>query len=71
MRHGAPRIGRPRRDNTMVDQQPAEGEPGFVSHLKNSLSIASRGARGIGDLPKNCHLLPSTAILEPQNRYAR
>jgi hypothetical protein len=27
-------------------------------------------ARRRGDLPKNCHLLPSTAILEPQNRYA-
>ena len=24
-----------------------------------------------GALPKNCHLLPSTAILEPKNRYAR
>jgi hypothetical protein len=37
--------------------------------LKNPLSIASRGARRLGDLPKNCHLLPSTAILEQQNRY--
>jgi hypothetical protein len=63
MRDGAPRIGRPRRDNTMVDQGVVESEPGFVSQLKNSLSIALRGARGIGDLPKNCHLLPSTAIL--------
>ena len=35
--------------------------------------VVERIARGekIGDLPKNCHLLPSTAILEPQNRYAR
>ena len=63
MRDGAPRIGRPRRHNTMVDQQAVESEIGFVSHLKNSLSIASRGARRIGDLPKTCHLLPSTAIL--------
>ena len=55
----------------MVDQQAVESEPGFVSHLKNSLSIASRGARRMGDLPKNCHLLPSTAILEPQNCYLR
>jgi hypothetical protein len=70
MRDGAPRIGQPRRDNTMVDQQAVESEPGFVGHLKISFSIASRGARRIGALPKNCHLLPSTAILEPQNHYA-
>jgi hypothetical protein len=71
MRDGAPRIGRLRRDSTMVDQQAVESKLGFVSHLKNLLSIASRGARRLGDLPKNCHLLPSTGILEPQNRYAR
>ena len=71
MRYGAPRIGRLRRHNTMVDQQAVESEPGFVSRLKNSLSIASRGARRLGALPENCHLLPSAAILEPQNRYAR
>ena len=46
-----------------------ESELGFVSHLKNSSSNASRGARGPGALSKNCHLLPSTAIFEPQNRY--
>jgi hypothetical protein len=68
MRDGAPRIGRPRRHNTMVDSQAAQSELGFVSHLKNSLSIASRGARWIGALPKNCHLLPSTAIFQPQIR---
>ena len=28
-------------------------------------------AKRIGDLPKNCRLLPSAAILEPQNRYVR
>jgi hypothetical protein len=39
--------------------------------LKNPLSIASLGARWIGDLLKNCHLLPSTAISEPQNRFVR
>jgi hypothetical protein len=66
MRNGAPRIGGPRQDDTMVDQHAAASEPRFVSHLKNSLSFASRGARLLGDLPKNCHLLPSTAILEPQ-----
>ena len=70
MRDGVPRIGRPGRHNTMVDHHAVESKLGFVSHLKNSLSIASRGARGIGDLPKTCHLLPSTAILWPQNRYA-
>ena len=48
-----------------------ESELGLVSHPNNSLSIASRGARRLGDLPKNCHLLPSTAILHLQNRYSR
>jgi hypothetical protein len=71
MRDGAPRIGRPRRHSTMVEHQVVESESGIVSHLKNSLSIASRGARRLGDLPKSCHLLPSTAILEPQNRFVR
>ena len=47
----------------MVDQQAVESKPGIVGHLKNSLSIACRGAIVIGDLPKNCHLLPFTAIL--------
>jgi hypothetical protein len=65
------RIGRPRRDKTTIEQQRPQGEPGFVSHLKNSLSIVTRGAKGTGDLPKNCHLLPPTGILGPQNRYAR
>jgi hypothetical protein len=55
----------------MVDQQAVESKLGFVSHLKNLLSIASRGAKRLGDLPKNCHPLPSTGILEPQNRYDR
>jgi hypothetical protein len=54
--------------NAMVDRQNVESEFGIVSRLKNSLSRASRGARRLGDLPKTCHLLPSTAILEPQNR---
>ena len=63
MRYGAPRIGRQRRHNTMVDQQALESELGSVSHRKNSLSIASRGASRLGALPKSCHLLPSTAIL--------
>jgi hypothetical protein len=55
----------------MFDQQAVQSELGFVSRPKNSLSIVSRGAKGIGDLPKTCHLLPSIAILEPQSRYAR
>jgi hypothetical protein len=38
---------------------------------KKSPAIASRGAKRLGDLPKSCHLLPSTAISEPQNRYVR
>ena len=71
MRDRAPRIARPRRHSTMVEHQVVESESGIVSHLKNSFSIASRGCEMAGDLPKNCHLLPSTAILEPQNRYDR
>ena len=55
----------------MFDQQAVQSELGFVSRPKNSLSIVSRGAKGIGDLPKTCHLLPSIAILEPQSRYVR
>jgi hypothetical protein len=55
--------------NTMVDQQAVESKPGLVSHLKNSLSMASGGAMRLRALPKNCHLLPSTAISEPQKRY--
>ena len=67
----APPIGQTRRDNTMVDEHAVQREHDTFSHLKNSLSIASRGASRVEDLPKNCHLLPSTAILEPQNRYDR
>ena len=48
-----------------------ESEFRCVRNLKNSLSNLPREAREFGDLPKTCHLLPSTAILEPQNRYAR
>jgi hypothetical protein len=40
------------------------------TYLRNSLSTASRGETA-GDLPKNCHLPPSTAILKRQYRYAR
>jgi hypothetical protein len=45
----------------MVGQQAAENEHGFVSHLKNSSSIASRGASRPETFPKPaiyCHLLP-------------
>jgi hypothetical protein len=62
MRDGTPRISRPRRHNTMVDQQTLESELGFVCHPKNSLSNASRGARRLGALPKICHLLPFVAV---------
>ena len=71
MRDGAPRIGRPRRHYTGVDQQAVQTACGYVSRPRYSMGIASRGAPGLGALPKNCHLLPSTAILEPQNRYDR
>jgi hypothetical protein len=63
MRYCSPPIGRSRRHNTIVDEPVMESELSFVSHLKDSLSIASRGASRIGDLPKTCHLLPSNAIL--------
>jgi hypothetical protein len=35
--------------------------------------VVDRVAQGktAGDLPKNCHLLPSAAILERQNPYTR
>ncbi len=46
----------------MVYHEAVESELGFVCHLKNSLSIASRGARRLGALPKNCHLLPFVAV---------
>jgi hypothetical protein len=36
----------------MVDQQAVESKLGFVSHLKNLLSIASRGARRPETFPK-------------------
>jgi hypothetical protein len=38
-----------------------------------SSAVVKRVARGgtAGDLPKNGHLLPTAAILSPQNRYAR
>ena len=62
-----PRIGRPRRRNTLVDLHALKSELGYVSHLENSLSIASRGARWLGALPEACHLLPSAAIESPQN----
>ena len=61
MRNGALRIGRPRRDSSMVEHQVVESESGIVSHPKNSLSIASRGRDGWETFPKPatyCHLLP-------------
>jgi hypothetical protein len=71
VRYAAPRMGRPRRHKTVVNSQAVDSKPGIVSRLENSLSIASGAAGSLGDLPKNCHLLPSTAILELQNRYTR
>jgi hypothetical protein len=102
MRDGAPRIGRPRRYNILINEKTTEIQVGDDSHLialaqswqgehpgeprrhparreprlpgitkrrlDKSLSNASRGARRLEDLLKNCHLLPSAAILEPQNR---
>jgi hypothetical protein len=65
MRVGAPRIGHPCRQNNMVDDEAAESEVRLVIYVQYSSSIASRGARLLGDLPKNCHLLPSTGIWSP------
>ena len=44
------------------DQKAVESKPGVVSQLKNSCSMASRGAERLRALPKSCHLLPPTAI---------
>jgi hypothetical protein len=54
--------------NAMVEHRVVKTESGIVSRQKNSLSMASRWARRLEALPKTCHLLPSTAILEPQDR---
>jgi hypothetical protein len=62
VRYAAPRMGRPRRHKTVVNSQAVESKPGVVSRLENSMSIASGAAGSLGDLPKNCHLLPSTAF---------
>ena len=58
----APRMGRPRQHDTVVNSPAVESELGIVSHLESSLSIASRGGEKSAALPENCHLLPSTAI---------
>jgi hypothetical protein len=55
----------------MVNHQALGRELGSARYLKNSLSIAPRRALRLRALPENCHLLPSTAISEPQNRYVR
>ena len=56
----------------VLNEQVADRELRVVGiDLKNSLSIASRGARGVRALAEK---LPPTAIccrLEPQNRYDR
>jgi hypothetical protein len=42
----------------------------FATPKELAVDRAARGETA-GDLPKSCHLLPSAAILEPQNRYVR
>ena len=71
MRDDAPRIGQTKRFNTMVGLLTLVGDFGSFSRLKNSFSATSRGARRLEALPKTCHLLPSTAIMQPQIRYTR
>jgi hypothetical protein len=51
--------------DTMVDQQAPESNFGFVNHLKNSLSIASRGARRPETFPKTaiyCHYVAAKPL---------
>jgi hypothetical protein len=67
MRDGAPRIGRPRRHNTTVDQHAALSKLGFVRHSEEF--VVDRVAWGEADR-RPSQKLPPTAILEPQNRYA-
>ena len=58
MRNGAPRIGRPRRDSSMVEYLVVESESGIVSHQKNALSRAAPGATSRSPSQN----LPPTAI---------
>jgi hypothetical protein len=55
----------------MVDSQPVQSAVAWVSLPKEFVVDRIVRARWLGALPKNCHLLPSAAIVEPQNRYAR
>ena len=55
----------------MVDHEAVECEVLRNYPSKEFVVDRIERARRIGDLPKNCHLLPSSAILQPQNRYAR
>jgi hypothetical protein len=68
MRDGAPRIGRPRRHNPMVDPQGPESE--FVQISRPKEPVVDCIARG-ETAGRPSQKLPSTAIFEPQNRYAR
>ena len=77
MRNSAPRIGRPRRHDTMVNQQAVESKLGFIGHRKNSLSISSRGKksrRPSQNLPPTaiyCHFVAAKPLhpLEPFHSY--
>ena len=60
-RFGAPRIGHPWRGNKMVDHEAVESEVRVMTHLRNSLSIASAGRGGSETFPKPatyCHPPP-------------
>ena len=68
MRNGAPRIGRPRIHNPMVDHQGLESEFGQISRPKEP--VVDRVARG-ETAGRPSQKPPSTAIFESQYRYAR
>ena len=59
MRYCAPRIGRPRRHNTMVDQQTVGSELGQASHPKEFVVDGNARGETAGSPSQK---LPSTAI---------
>jgi hypothetical protein len=68
MRYGAPRIVRPRRHNTMVDDRTVESELGQI--IRPEELVIDRVTRG-NTAGSPAQKLPRTAILKPQNRYYR
>ena len=71
MRDSGPRIGQTRPFVITIDPQTLESVFGLAKRLKNSVPTASCEAIWLEASPKNCHLLPSTAIVQSQNRDNR